>query len=87
MKNLLAILFCLFMGITLQAQAQNVRPQEFGLDESLPILDHQAGSACSLYIPDALTETCPVTFEVCKFARSKLPVSLNQLNFVSLYPE
>ena len=87
MKNLLAILFCLFMGITLQAQAQNVRPQEFGLAESLPILDHQAGSACSLYISDALTETCPVTFEVSKFARSKLPVSLNQLNFVSLYPE
>ena len=87
MKNLLAILFCLFMGITLQAQSQNVCPQEFGLDESLPILDHQAGFACSLYIPDALNETCPVTFEVSKFARSKLPVSLNQLNFVSLYPE
>lgn len=87
MKNLLAILLFLFMSIMHQAQAQNVRPQEFGFDESLPILDHQAGPTCSLYISDALTETCPATFEVGKLARSKLLVSPNQLNFVSLYPE
>ena len=87
MKNLLAILFCLFMSIMHQTQAQTFRSQRFGFDESLLAIGHQPRPVCPFDSPESLTECSTVTFEVSKLARSNLPVSPNQLNFVSLYPE
>ena len=80
-----AFLFCLFMSI--MHQAQTFCSQEFGFDESLLAICHQPRPVCLFDSPKSLAEFSPLTFEVSKLARSKLPVSPNQLNFVTLYPE
>ena len=84
-----AFLFCLFMSIMHQAQVQTqtFRSQEFGFNESLLAICHQPRPVCLFDSPKSLAECSLVTFEVIKLARSNLPVSPNQLNFVSLYPE
>lgn len=82
-----AFLFCLFMSIMHQPQAQTFRSQEFDFGESLLAICHQPRPVCLFDSPKSLAECSLVTFEVSKLARSKLPVSPNQLNFVSLYPE
>jgi hypothetical protein len=70
-----------------QVQTQTFPSQEFGFDESLLAIDHQPRPVCPFDSPELPAECSPLTFEVSKLARSKLPVSPNQLNFVSLYPE
>ena len=82
-----AFLSCLFMSIMHQAQTQTFRSQEFGFGESLLAICHQPRPVCPFDSPELPAECSPLTFEVSKLARSKLPVSPNQLNFVSLYPE